>query len=208
MRVNRDRTQRFGVNPEVVAGTVGYALRGRSLPRYRDGGREIPVRVRFQEEDRNNLGKLESFAVPTESGAFVPLSSVVDSEVVKSYRGILRRNKRVSGVITLELEEDKEEETRAMLAAITSSMDLPEGIQVSGFARRQGLDEDLAGMKFASILSVLFIYLLMGFLFESFILPLSIMLTIPLGARSAVMLDPLPDGRDIDFLGAGGHRAA
>ena len=35
-------------------------------------------------------------------------------------------------------------------------------------------------MAFAAMLSVAFIYLLMGFLFESFILPLSIILTIPL----------------------------
>ena len=33
---------------------------------------------------------------------------------------------------------------------------------------------------YAALLSIIFIYLLMAFLFESFILPLSIVLTIPL----------------------------
>ena len=48
--VNRERAQQYDVNPEVVAGVVGYALRGTPLPKYRaPDGREIPVRVRQAE---------------------------------------------------------------------------------------------------------------------------------------------------------------
>jgi HAE1 family hydrophobic/amphiphilic exporter-1 len=52
-------------------------------------------------------------------------------------------------------------------------------------------------------MSVVFIYLLMGFLFESFILPLSIILTIPLASIGVIWIHILT-GRDIDFLGAVG----
>ena len=47
---------------------------------------------------------------------------------------------------------------------------------------------------------MIFIYLLMGFLFESFILPLSIILTIPLSLDRR-LLDHFVMGKDIDFLG-------
>jgi HAE1 family hydrophobic/amphiphilic exporter-1 len=53
---------------------------------------------------------------------------------------------------------------------------------------------------FAAQLSIIFIYLLIGFLFESFILPLSIIFTIPLGAIGVAWVHYLT-GKDLDFLG-------
>ena len=44
----RERARRYGVNPQVVAGVVGYALRGMPLPEFHSDGKEIPVRVRFR----------------------------------------------------------------------------------------------------------------------------------------------------------------
>ena len=55
-------------------------------------------------------------------------------------------------------------------------------------------------MMMAILLSVVFIYLLMGFLFESFILPLSILFTIPLSAIGVWWIHFLM-GYNIDFLG-------
>jgi hydrophobic/amphiphilic exporter-1 (mainly G- bacteria), HAE1 family len=48
-----------------------------------------------------------------------------------------------------------------------------------------------------------FIYLLMGFLFESFVLPLSIILTIPLAGLGVVWIHFI-FGKDLDFLGVVG----
>ncbi len=81
--IDRERTQQQGINPQVVAGVVGYALRGQQLRRYRAEGREIPVRVRFLEEDRDTLSQLQSFYVPTASGGFVPLSSVTETQFLQ-----------------------------------------------------------------------------------------------------------------------------
>jgi HAE1 family hydrophobic/amphiphilic exporter-1 len=201
--VDRERAQRYGVNPQVVAGTVGYALRGVSLPRYLDNGREVPVRVRFQEEDREGLEELASFAVPTASGDFLPLSSVTDVRMLSVPDAIRREDKQITRTLTLELEEEKEDETRERLAALASAIDLPEGVTFGASSQQVEVDEDLASLRFAGLLSIVFIYLLMGFLFESFILPLSIILTIPL-ASVGVIWSHILAGRDIDFLGAVG----
>jgi HAE1 family hydrophobic/amphiphilic exporter-1 len=58
-------------------------------------------------------------------------------------------------------------------------------------------------MQFALLLSVVFIYLLMGFLFESFMLPLSIIFSIIL-APIGVSWIHFALGYDIDFLGVVG----
>lgn len=197
--VDRDRARLYGIDPRVVAGVVGYALRGQSLPKYRDEGREIPVRVRYREEDRQDLDALASFQLPTASGSFLPLSAVTDVTMLDTPQRIVRRDKRISRTITIDLQEGQQDETRKALDAIRRGVDLPEGVRFSELSRAGG-DEDLAAMGYALAISVLFIYLLMGLLFESFILPLSIIFTIPLAGFGVLWLH-LVAGIDLDFLG-------
>ncbi len=198
--IDRTRAQHQGVSPQVVAGLVGYALRGEALPRYTREGREVPVRVRFREADRKSLAELEDFAVPTAAGGLTPLSAVTDVRYLEAPETIHRRNKRISRTITLELEQGREEPTRERLKSLTADIDLPEGIAFDDQAGSQGMDEDVKGLLFAAALSIVFIYLLMGFLFESFLLPLSILGTIPLASIGVAWIH-LATRKNLDVLG-------
>ncbi len=198
--VNRDRTERQGINPQAIAGVVAYGLRGVPLPKLHSDGTEIPVRLRFQEEDRENLEALADYAVPNAAGEFVRLSSITDVSYLTTARGIFRQNKRISYAVTVELQEGVERETRTELDRLVASFDLPEGVRFGAQASKTRLDEDFGAMKFAAVLSILFIYLLMGFLFESFVLPMSIILTIPLASIGALWSHYFAQ-RDLDFLG-------
>lgn len=181
--IDRDRAQRLDLNPEIIAGVVRNSLRGRALPKFYRDGREIPVRVRFQESDRESLDELYNFAVPTQEGESVSLASVTEAERLDAPKRIFRRNKRVARTITLELEEGSEGMARAAIVKAAARIDLPEGVSF-GSANRGPSEqqENNKALGFAMLLSIVFIYLLMGFLFESFILPVSIICTILLAA--------------------------
>jgi HAE1 family hydrophobic/amphiphilic exporter-1 len=198
--VDRERTQRYGVNPQFVAGVVSTALMGMELPKYHKDGKEIPVRVRYREEDRESLTELADFLVPSASGDALPISALTDTSFLPTAETIVRRNKRIARTITLELDEDTARRTRERLARLQSGIDLPEGVAFGASVQQESFDEDLAGLFFALMLSVVFIYLLMGFLFESFILPMSIIVTIPLSGIG-VYWSHFIVGRDLDFLG-------
>jgi HAE1 family hydrophobic/amphiphilic exporter-1 len=202
LRIDRDRAAATGVNPEVIAGLVGYALRGAQLPKYNEAGREIPVRVRFEESDRETMVELGGFQVPTLDGGRVTLSTLTDPEVQSAPRSIFRRDKRVTRSMTFELREEGVDGTRERMREVQRSVALPEGV-VFGTTAIDSSREELGAMVFAAGLSVVFIYLLMGFLFESLILPLSVLLTIPL-AGIGVVWAHVATGKDIDFLGAVG----
>jgi HAE1 family hydrophobic/amphiphilic exporter-1 len=151
--LDRDRTQQYGVDPRAVAGVVSYALRGQSLPKHREEGREVPVLVRFKESDRASLDDLESFYVPTAAGDMLPISALTDVEMLQSAERIVRRNKRITRSITLDLKTEEAEETRAVLAAIVRGIDLPEGFSFSDQDGQQSLNEDLQGLIFATTTS-------------------------------------------------------
>lgn len=201
LTLDRDRAQRLGVSPETVAGVVRYSLGGRMLSKFYRDGREIPVRVRFQEKDRESLQELYDFQVPTATGELVSLQSVTTARRLDAPSRIFRRNKEVARTITLELEEGKETETRRALSSRAEQIDLPEGIRLEQAASEfSEQDANTKAMLFAMALSVVFIYLLMGFLFESFILPLSIVAAIPLAGLGVYWAHYLL-GYDLDGLG-------
>ena len=201
--LDRERAQSQGINPTVVSTVVGYALRGQSLQRYSYQGKQIPVTVRFQESDRDSLDELSNFEVPGAHESTIPLSALTEPRYLASAAQISRTNKKTGRNITLELEEGKEEETRERLIAAASRIDLPEGIAFASGSGGPELSEDLLNMLLAAGISVFFIYLLMGFLFESIVLPLSILCTIPL-ASLGVYWAHFAVGLDIDFLGVVG----
>lgn len=197
--IDRDRATASGVNPNTIAGVVGYALRGSALPRFNQDGKQIPVRVRFQESDRETLADLSNFQVPTESGSLLPISALTDAKMLNTPRGINRRDRRVTHYLTFELEEGKAKEARETMIAMQQGMDLPEGVRFGEISMNFN-NEDLDSMKFAGVMSILFVYLLMGFLFESFILPLSIIITIPLAGIGVGWIHYITD-KDMDMLG-------
>ena len=202
--VDRDRAKRQGVDPMAIASVVGYALRGQSLPRLYTQGRDIPVRVRFVEEDRESLSQLADFDVPTAAGGEVSLASVTDVRYLSSPNRLERRDKRLARAITLELVEGREESAREQLRSVAGRVDLPEGVRLTsggeGNERQQELERDTEALSNAALLSMIFVYLLMAFLFESLILPVSILVTIPLAFIGVVGLH-LVAGRPIDILG-------
>jgi HAE1 family hydrophobic/amphiphilic exporter-1 len=198
--IDRDRAQRLSINPQAVAGVVRNSLGGRPLPKFYRDGREIPVRVRFEEQDRQSLGQLFDFRVPTATGELVSLSSIAEPSRLVAPAEIKRTNKQVARTLTFELEEGKEEETRARLGRRAAAVDLPENIRFGQPRRGAGGSEDFSGLIMALGLSIVFVYLLMGFLFESFVLPLSILTTIPLAFLGVIWGHGIA-GMNIDALG-------
>ncbi len=197
--LDRDRAMRQQVNPRTLAVMVGYALRGQALPRIYYGGQDIPVRIRFEEEDRQSLAELRDFSVPSGSGETLAIGTLVDVRQQPAATRISRRDKQTARRITVELEEGRESEARRAVRAVAAQTELPEGVAWARLVRNVAAEET-RNLMLAALMSVAFVYLLMGFLFESFLLPLAILITIPLASMGVTWIH-LFAGRDLDFLG-------
>lgn len=199
--VDRERIAAADVSSDSVAKVVGGALRGKTLTEFNRGGHLIPMRMRYREVDRERLSDLASFYVPTEDGGVVSVAALTQSRMLNSEQGISRRNKKMSYRMTFDLDEENYKETRTKINILQANYDLPEGVSFSFQLVRD--QEEIKNRLMAVFLSLVFMYLLMGFLFESFILPLSILITVPL-ASIGVVLAHLIVGRDMDSLGVVG----
>jgi HAE1 family hydrophobic/amphiphilic exporter-1 len=182
MRLNVDRnaSARYGIGASQVGQTVASALRGTRLPDYHDGDIEVSVSAQFRAEDRDNMGRLLEFPMfsPAVMGS-IPLRALVDTEVGSGLGTIQRSNRQTAWPITIDVDPKADISlVRATVNAGLGQMDFPRGYtwQQPSF----GDQSDDEARNLALALSVIMVFLIMGVLFESFLLPLSIITTIPM----------------------------
>lgn len=180
LTVSRDMSERFGVPATVVANTVAYTIRGAPLPRFHTDEREVDVRLRYRKADRSDVRELMRFPVATSSGQTVPIQVLADRTVTRGETRLQRFNKRVSALVRLDLEPEDRPATVARLRKVLDAYQLPEGLSFDADHESRRLDEMQRDLGGALALGTIFILLLMGFLFESFVLPLSVLPSIPL----------------------------
>jgi HAE1 family hydrophobic/amphiphilic exporter-1 len=178
LQVDRERSVPLGLNPATVGGTVDFALRGRQVGQLQQELGEIPVYVEGATGQANELSQLRSLQIPSLAGP-VTLDSVADFRVSPGFRGIDRENRRTSLSLTIQTSREDLQELSAEIQQSVADYPWPRGYGLSLGGRFQQVEEGSQDRVFALILSITFVFLLMGVLFESFVLPLSIVLSIP-----------------------------
>lgn len=180
LSIDRTMSERFGVSGQVVANTVAYAIRGTPLPRFHTEEREVDVRLRYREDDRRNVDQLLGYRVPSVSGNTVPISVLAEKDIRKGESMLTRSNKRVGALIRLELDPQQRTPAAKRVVAYLEDYDLPEGLSFDADREQQSVADMQRDLGGALLLGSIFIFLLMGFLFESVVLPLSVLPSIPL----------------------------
>lgn len=200
IRVDRERALRYGVPTEAVSGTVAAALRGQRLPRFRTGEKEIEIRFQFPEEDRQGIGKLGALQLRAAGGKRIPLEAIADVSVDRGYGDIQRQDRRTSLSIKLNTTYEDIGKLRGQVTEVMNGMNLPQGYSWDFGSSFRWERENQGNMMLGLLLSFVFIYLIMGFLFESFLLPLSVMPSIALSWIGVYWLLWITD-TSIDMMG-------
>ncbi len=180
VRLDREQTQRYEVNPWEISSTISYALRGANVNKFHtDDGREVDIRVQFESYDDQNLQDLRNMTFSTAGEHEVPLESLADIYVERTLGGIKRENRRTMLTVSARASKDSAQELFAQIDQAMQGFEMPRGYNWDKGDRFVRLEEQNESMYFAVMMSVIFVFLLMGMLFESFVLPLSVIVSIP-----------------------------
>jgi HAE1 family hydrophobic/amphiphilic exporter-1 len=199
LHIKRDQAQKYGISPQVITGTVQYALRGIPLPKYQTEEKEIDVRIQLREDDRRNLYQLKNLTFFSENGREIPLDAVADFTINKGYGGIHRENGKTFLSVKANLSKETMGAVYAQVDQVMNGFEMPYGYSWSKGHRYRRMMESDESQLFAIILAITFVFLLMGFLFESFVLPLSVIISIPFSFFGAFWLMYLT-GTPIDLM--------
>jgi hydrophobic/amphiphilic exporter-1 (mainly G- bacteria), HAE1 family len=180
VRLDREQVQRYEVNPWEISNTISYALRGVNVNKFHtEDGREVDIRVQFESYADQNLQDLRNMTFSTAADHEVPLESLADIYVERTLGGIKRENRRTMLTVSARASKDSAQELFAQIDQAMQGFEMPRGYNWDKGDRFVRLEEQNESMYFAVMMSVIFVFLLMGMLFESFVLPLSVIVSIP-----------------------------
>ena len=179
IRIDREQARRHGISPQVVGHSIAYGLQGVSLPRYQSEDREVSVRVYLEKTDRQTLSQLSNFTFRTRSGEEIPLSAFASLKVTRGSGTIRREDGKTRLVVSAFTTKDDLKGLYEEIDRTMAGFHMPRGYSWDKGERYARFRESSNALLFAMIMAVTCVFLLMGVLFESFILPFSVLLSIP-----------------------------
>ena len=179
IRVSVDRTRAavVGLTAADIAQTVSIAMRGENLREFRGESGEIEVRLAFRDDDKQSIEQLADMPLYTPEGRRITLGSVASFRISSSPDNIRRTDRQTAVILSANLEDEMTaDDVRPRVNSLMEQMELPPGYgwkEGRGFERQ---DETADMMATNILLGVACIFLVMAALFESLLLPFSIIL--------------------------------
>ena len=194
------RGRALGFTTESVGRQVRDAFEGRIAKKFARGDEEVTVRVQYPEGSAE--ASLRELYLRAPSGAEVPLGEVVSSLEQGAFARIRREDGQRQVAMTAEIDE-----------AVTTANDVIEAIIRDGLpeiAQRHGLgysfsgraeeqQRSLAEMRLGAAIALAAIYIVLAWVFASYVRPVVVMSIIPFGLVGAI-LGHLVMGYDLTIL--------
>ena len=180
VRLDRNQIRRYGLSLQRISGSITYLLGGAALSEFQtDDGRLLNMRVYLEEGDRRNLNQLRNLTFSTADGKEIPLEALASLHVRPNLGQIRRDNRQTMLSVRATAPQDDAGELFEQVDAVMQGFEMPRGYHWDKGERFARMEEDDQSQRFAIIVSVTFVFLLMGLLFESFLLPLSVIVAVP-----------------------------
>jgi multidrug efflux pump len=198
--IDREKANTFGVTFSDINATISANMGSSYVNDFPNAGRMQRVTVQAEQGQRMKTEDLLNLNVRNANGGMVPVSSFATVEWVRGPSQVVGYNGypavRIGGQSAPGYSSG---DAIAEMERLASELHAGFGFEWTG----QSLQEIQSGSQAPALigLSVLFVFLLLAALYESWSIPLSVMLVVPLGvigSVAAVMLRGMPN--DVYFL--------
>jgi len=185
LTVDRERAFDVGITTGHIVRTVGALVGGQVVTTYEDeDGDAVNVRVRLPDTLRQDLSHVERLRLavqkPGNGPTLIPLGELVTYSVKPTPSEIDRQDLTRQVVISANLDNLPLGTAIEKVGQAASLIKMPPGYRVFFSGEAEQMAESFGYMAEALILAIVLVYLILAAQFESFIDPLSIMLSLPL----------------------------
>ncbi|MBP6723684.1 MAG: efflux RND transporter permease subunit [Halioglobus sp.] len=174
--------RQLGVDRQELGDALKFAFDGIDVGRYRDGNRQLPIRLRAPEEERGNIDEVRDTQVWSPVlRRTVPVSQVVSGYETRWENSVIRGRDRMQTIIASSNPVDgKVGPLLARLQPQIEAIELPPGYQLQWGGEYEDSKNAQLGLAAALPLGFLLMILTSIFLFGKLRQPAIIWLTVPL----------------------------
>ncbi|MDB5232326.1 MAG: efflux transporter permease subunit [Chitinophagaceae bacterium] len=187
MTIDRIKAKDLGLSTTDVAAVVQSAFSGRRMAYFTMNGKQYQVIGQVERGDRTTPEDISKLYVRNGSGESIPLSAVIKLEESSNPPTLFHYNRFMAATVSASLAEGKTigDGVKAMRRIASTLLD--ESFQTSLSGPSRDYEESSSNTAFAFGLALALIYLVLAAQFESFLDPLTIMITVPLALAGALL---------------------
>lgn len=189
--INRANASRFGLNAATIGAAVRQQLSGATATQLRMNGEEITVSVSGDSRTGDSVDALRTIPISTAAGGSVPLSLVADVKIALAPQTINRLNQSRTVTITGGSRSGNTTGIYYAVEEILANYPLPEGVELETGGEMESMAESFGDLGFALIVALGLVYFVLASQFESFIMPVIIMMILPIGLLGSLFGLPL-----------------
>ena len=190
---NKQKLEAYGISSLSLGQELRAQIEGVKAAKFRENGIEYDIRVRLKDDQRNLEQDFNKTYIPNINNKIIRLADVASSVKTTGPTKINRQNRM--RYIQINADNAPGGDLDKLMTDLREKMandpelKLPIGCTYSFVGQAENFEELKSGMFLAMGLGVLFIFLVLASLYESFVTPLTIMLAMPLAmVGSLVML--------------------
>ncbi|MEA3489258.1 MAG: efflux RND transporter permease subunit [Candidatus Omnitrophota bacterium] len=199
INVDKDKAALYNISVVDLARTAQMILRGYVPSQYKEKGHEIDIRVRLRERDRDSYDKLYRIRIDSPMGGKVPLKAVAGFERGMGPSEIKRLGQERTIMVSANVIGRKISDVVVDVEKMINNLDAESGYVVKLTGESEEMKKSFNSLRFALILSIIMVYMIMAAQFESLTQPLIILFTVPL-ALIGVMVALLFTGTSVSVI--------
>jgi len=187
VNIDREKANLYGLNTVHIASTVHDALLGRVASIYQEKGEQVDIRIRLEEEDRNSIEEVKNLLISSNTGLQIPLKEIAEVIVGSGPKGIDRENQQrivnVSGNISDRFLGKVIQDAQKQLEKLV----LPEDYHYEFVGQNREMQESFLQLGLALVLSIILVYMIIAAQFESLLMPLAVMFSVPFSLIGVIL---------------------
>ncbi|ANG94432.1 efflux RND transporter permease subunit [Enterobacteriaceae bacterium 155047] len=184
--VDQEKAQALGISVSDINQTISTALGGTYVNDFIDHGRVKKVYVQADAQYRMLPGDVDNLYVRSANGEMVPFSAFSSARWISGSPRLERYNGLPSMEILGEAAQGKSTgEAMAMLESLAQKLPSGIGYDWTGMSYQERLSGNQAPALYA--ISLIVVFLCLAALYESWSIPFSVMLVVPLGVVGALL---------------------
>jgi HAE1 family hydrophobic/amphiphilic exporter-1 len=185
--LDKNKMSQHGLNTAAVSTYVRNRVDGMIASRFREEGDEYDIVVRFSEGYRNSISDIEEISIMTPMGQKIKIAELGEVKEYWSPPNIERKRRERLVTVSAKPVGISLGELAGRISNEIDKLDIPREILLVVGGAYEDQQEAFADLGLLLLISLILVYLVMASQFESFVMPLIIMFTIPF-AFSGVIL--------------------
>lgn len=188
VRIDREKAAELGVSVADIASSLRLLVGGYQVSTYNEGGEQYEVFARATLASRQDMESIGRVKIPSMKLGSVSLDNVVHFNEGDGPSRVDRFNRRKSVMLLADVAPGYSQgDILANLTAEASALGLPEGYTFGPVGQSKELGKAFTAFALAFLLSFIFMYLVLAAQFESWLHPITILLSLPLTVPFALI---------------------